>query len=327
MNVYLTFDVEVWCRSWSSLDAIFPMSFERYVYGRSKAGEYALPEILKLLKTNELRGVFFIEPLFAARFGQAWLNTIVDIIRDGWARRAVASASGVERRGPAADFPGCDRSSASTSVAIRDRSRTYCSGWVPSSCGAPAASGCDRFVAAVLPSTGTLTLRFAGMAIRTIAVRTRCTGTAGPTCATSSTSSRRSVLNDITVLPITLFRDGSGRLRPAQVGSASFPEIRAALESAHAAGNEHFVILAHNFEMLKVGKSVPDPFVVRRFGKLCSYLRENADRFSCRALTDAAMPSGRSAAPGAAAGATVGHGTAPYRAVAAASPLNPRDGA
>ena len=38
MNVYLTFDVEVWCNDWTQLDARFPASFDRYVYGRSARG-------------------------------------------------------------------------------------------------------------------------------------------------------------------------------------------------------------------------------------------------------------------------------------------------
>lgn len=68
MNVYLTFDIEVWCNGWDNLDA-FPKHFERYVFGRSRHGEYALPKTLEILNRYDLKGVFFVEPLFAARFG------------------------------------------------------------------------------------------------------------------------------------------------------------------------------------------------------------------------------------------------------------------
>ena len=34
MNVYLTFDIEVWCNGWKDLDGAFPASFDRYVFGR-----------------------------------------------------------------------------------------------------------------------------------------------------------------------------------------------------------------------------------------------------------------------------------------------------
>ena len=83
MNVYLSFDIEVWCNGWKDLDGQFPASFERYVYGRSSRGDYALPKTLEILERNGLKGVFFVEPLFAARFGIDKLAVIVDLIRAG----------------------------------------------------------------------------------------------------------------------------------------------------------------------------------------------------------------------------------------------------
>ena len=47
MNIYLTFDVEIWCGGWDDLDSRFPSSFQRYVYGRSRKGDYALPKTLE----------------------------------------------------------------------------------------------------------------------------------------------------------------------------------------------------------------------------------------------------------------------------------------
>ncbi len=63
MKVYLTFDVEIWCNGWDDLDGRFPSSFERYVYGRSRHGDYALPKTLEILAGTGLTGVFFVEPL------------------------------------------------------------------------------------------------------------------------------------------------------------------------------------------------------------------------------------------------------------------------
>lgn len=80
MNVHLTFDVEIWCNGWRHLDQEFPAAFERYVYGRSKRGEYALPATLDVLNRHGLRGTFFVEPLFAARFGMKYLQRIVRMI-------------------------------------------------------------------------------------------------------------------------------------------------------------------------------------------------------------------------------------------------------
>jgi hypothetical protein len=79
---------------------------------------------------------------------------------------------------------------------------------------------------------------------------------------------------------MTIFRDGTGRLRPAQLGSCSVAELEGALESTRALGIGHFVLLSHNFEMLKQGRSNPDGIVVRRFEKLCKLLAARRDEFT-----------------------------------------------
>ena len=95
MNVYITFDVEVWCNSWRDLDARFPASFERYYFGRSDAGDYALPKTLEILNRHGLLGVFFVEPLFSARFGSpSGHRHRSDPVR--WAGHPAASASGMD---------------------------------------------------------------------------------------------------------------------------------------------------------------------------------------------------------------------------------------
>jgi hypothetical protein len=62
-----------------------------------------------------------------------------------------------------------------------------------------------------------------------------------------------------------------------QVGSTSFTEFRHLLESASAQGRCAFVIVSHNFEMLKPDRSTPDEIVVRRFYRLCRFLADHRD--------------------------------------------------
>jgi hypothetical protein len=73
-QVLLTFDVEIWCASWSDLDRGFPDAFGRYIYGPTASGDYGLPFALRVLGDHGLRGTFFVEPLFATRFGIAPLS-------------------------------------------------------------------------------------------------------------------------------------------------------------------------------------------------------------------------------------------------------------
>ncbi len=82
MNVHLTFDIEVWCNGWENLDREFATCYPRYVYGRSRRGDYALPKTLEILSRHGIKGVFFVEPLFSARFGQEYLQRIVRMIDD-----------------------------------------------------------------------------------------------------------------------------------------------------------------------------------------------------------------------------------------------------
>ena len=64
MDVLITFDVEIWCNSWEELDDRFPDAYQRYVYGSSRKGNFALPHILGTLNRYGLKGVFFVEPMF-----------------------------------------------------------------------------------------------------------------------------------------------------------------------------------------------------------------------------------------------------------------------
>jgi hypothetical protein len=95
----------------------------------------------------------------------------------------------------------------------------------------------------------------------------------------------------VDVVPVTVFRDGLGRQRPAQVGACGLAEMRQALAKAHANGRQHFVFVSHNFEMLKPGRSEPDLVVVRRFEGLCRHLAADRDRYQVVAFDGPAQGS------------------------------------
>jgi hypothetical protein len=107
----------------------------------------------------------------------------------------------------------------------------------------------------------------------------RCYAISAPELVRQRCSSMPFSVNSVLTYPVTVFRDGFGRLRPAQLGACSFREMRQALESAYIAGCSDFVIVSHNFEMLKPGQSDPDFVVVRRFEQLCRFLSDNSVQF------------------------------------------------
>ena len=62
--------------------------------------------------------------------------------------------------------------------------------------------------------------------------------------------------------------------------------MRNALLSAHRGGISDFVIVSHNFEMLKPGSNSPDWVVVKRFERLCAFLATQPRLFVVRGFQD-----------------------------------------
>ena len=271
MKIYLTFDVEIWCDGWQELDARFPSSFDRYVYGRSAKGNYALPKTLEILDRYGLKGVFFVEPLFAARFGVEHLASIVNLIgashhdiqlhmHPEWTDeiRPLLFAGAAKKRQHMSYYTLDEQ------VALISKGRELLAqvGYPDITAFRAGSFACDHNTYRALEQLGI------GIDSSLHAV-----------LADSGKDLRGQLdffhpleFERVRILPMTVFRDGFGRLRPAQVGACSFGELRDAINSAADNQMEHFVVLSHNFEMLKQGRSEPDELVVARFQRLCVFL-------------------------------------------------------
>lgn len=276
MNVLLTFDIEVWCNSWKTLEQDFPTSFERYVFGRSKEGDFALPKTLEILDRNGLRGVFFVEPLFATRFGLEPLATIVGLIQQAgqeiqlhlhpeWTDEALSPLlpNVTTKRQHLSYYSGDEQA-----ALIRHGLRLL----REAGARAPSAfrSGsfaCNEDTFAAIAANG---LRFDSSINRTLPVS--LPGNAQPM---SAGLCEPFAANGLEVYPMTIFRDGFRRLRHAQIGACSASELIDAIQSAQADGWPSFVTLSHNFELMVPNKTHPDLIVVRRFEALCRFLGRN----------------------------------------------------
>jgi hypothetical protein len=82
--------------------------------------------------------------------------------------------------------------------------------------------------------------------------------------------------------PMTVFHNGTGSLRHAQVTACSYREMEGLLWQALESGRKSFVILSHNFELLNGSMNRPDDIVVTRFRNLCSFLDRHRDCFRVR---------------------------------------------
>lgn len=274
MNVYLTFDIEVWCNGWDKLDAVFPGNFERYVFGRSKHGDYALPKTLEILNRHGLKGVFFVEPLFAARFGSEYLEKIVNLIRDAgqeiqlhihpeWTDEiSPPIIEDVYRKRQHLSYYTLEEQTTLIAFAKAQLER--------------AGSGpISTFRAGSFAANGNTFKALLRNGIFYDSSLNRCYPISAPDLRQQHEFISPFEVDGVISFPVSVFIDGFGKERPAQVGACSSGELRNALLDGCKAGLTDFVVLSHNFEMLKPNTAEPDWIVVRRFENLCKFLDEH----------------------------------------------------
>jgi hypothetical protein len=275
--VLLTFDVEIWCDGWNALDANFPASFARYVYGHTRQGSFALPKTLGILDQHNLKGIFFVEPLFAARFGIQHLKTIVALILDsGHEVQLHLHPEWTDEISP----PPL------SNVAAKRQFLSYYSldeqtKLVRLSLELMKAAGASRPTAFRAGSFAANVDTFAALRANDIQLDFSINSTI-PVSVADLRDGRdlvsSQVIDGVLSLPMAVFQDGFGSYRHAQICACSADEMIEAIEGAATAGWPEFVVLSHNFEMQKPGSSAPNTIVVNRFERLCEYLDRHRDR-------------------------------------------------
>lgn len=278
VDVFLTVDVEVWCDDWSTLDATFADAYRRYVYGPTPRGRFGLPRQLEALNAHGLQAVFFVESLFACRFGTAPLAEIVGLLQDGgqevqlhlhpeWTQEA--------RQPLVAPFPG--RRSGMAQFGLDDQAALV--GAAREQLAAAGAAAIDAFRAGSF-----------GFDLDTLAALERH-GIGFDSSYNASMTGLGSGLRPgerlagpvrhggVWELPMTVFEDGTGRLRHAQLTACSSAELESVLWQAADRGDPAVVLLWHNFELLNPAKTRADPIVVARFDRLCRFLDRHRDAF------------------------------------------------
>lgn len=102
-------------------------------------------------------------------------------------------------------------------------------------------------------------------------------------------------INDIYELPITCFKESipliANRIRPLDLNSASFNQIKKTLEFAHENNMHCVTIILHSFSFIhskdvQYAKVKIRKNVIQRFKKICSFLSENSQYYRVRRLDD-----------------------------------------
>ncbi len=278
MRVFLTFDVEVWCEDWADLDRDFPDAFQRYIYGPTTSGQYGLPFELRVLCEHGLHGVFFVEPLFAARFGVAPLSEIVALIQD--AEHEVQLHLHTEWADEACEtlLPAVSTKrqflwmfSRAEQVALIEAGKRF---FARAGAQAPNAFRAGNYG---LGHDTHAALKQAHIQFDSSLNSSMLDPASG--LAVEPVYTQPFLRDGVVEVPVSVYRDGFARLRHAQVTACSFAEMEKFLWRAAAAEWDSVVIVSHSFELLNPAKDKPDRIAVDRFLKLCRFLDRNRDAF------------------------------------------------
>jgi len=303
LNVFLTVDTEVWCGGWSRLDEVFPRSFRQYVYGDTPDGPGAMPLKLQILGDHGLHAVFFVEPLFALRFGTPPLAEIVDMIGKAgqevqlhlhteWVDEAPGAVlpPGGGKRQNMRDFSRDEQAQ----LLARGRAMLESAGAGPIAAFRAGNYGLNRDTLRALSATG--------FQFDSSFNRARHAGDAS--LSDDGWAGGSAVVEGVWEFPVTVFRDGRGRDRPLQIGACSFEEMQDVLSRAAGDGWSAAVIVSHNFELMNQRRDRVDPIAARRFRKLCELLDRRRDLFRTAGFRDLSPAS--APAPARALGSSVG---------------------
>ena len=276
LGVLITIDTEIWCDGWTDIDAKFPDAFRKYIYGTTGHGDYGLPFQLRVLNDNGLRAVFFVEPLFATRFGMAPLEEIVGLITE--AGQSVEMHLHTEWVDESLTPILPDVASKRQHISYFSYDEQCLLLAKAGELLKEAGSGQLRAYRAGSFGANNDTLR--ALAATGIGIDSSLNPTAEP-CAIRVHEPMRQprMLDGVLEVPMTVFTDGIGRQRPAQLTACSFGEIKSALTEALRLKWRIFVMLSHSFELLNDRLTRRNPIVVRRFVRLCEYLAANRDCF------------------------------------------------
>lgn len=281
LNVFITVDVEVWCGGWSNIGDKFPKAFKQYVYGQTDHGCFGLPFQTKVLVEHGLKGVFFVEPLFSTRFGDEPLAEIVNLLNSSLQEIQLHLHTEWVDEALAPIFPNV--------IGKRQYLRYFT---------LEEQTILLKMGLSLLSSAGASPInafRAGGFGFNIDTLRALVNN--GITFDSSYNVTQFGLDSGVMLgtpvfapiecegvyeYPMTVFKDGLGKLRHAQISACSFRELEGLLWGALDAGWDSVVLLSHNFELLNQAKDRPDWVAVKRFEKLCKFLERNQDCFAVR---------------------------------------------
>lgn len=281
VKVFFTVDVEVWPGGWTDIDARFPQAFRQYIYGDTPHGPYGLPLKLRVLKEHGLTGVFFVEPLFSARYGKAPLEEIVGLIREGGqdVQLHLHTEWANEAREPVLPQPVERKTQHLSYFSLPDQIALL--GWAKqrmADVGAPVTAfraGSFAFNADTLRA-----LEANDIYLDSSYNHYYGGASAGVwDAADSEIPIEPFRFGRVLEFPVTIYRDLPFHVRSLQLKGCSLQEMKNVLRRAAEQQHSAVVIVSHSFELLDRRDFSRDEIVARRFFGLCEFLARHGDLF------------------------------------------------
>jgi len=281
LNVFFTVDVEIWCDGWNNIDNNFPRAFQRHIYGPTPEGNFGLPYQINLLRHYGFTGVFFIEPFFSLRCGHQPLAEVVQLVQSGLQEVQLhLHTEWLDESEPPLVKGLQDKQQHLKNFSLSEQTHLIEAGIDLLSLAG--AHGINAFRAGNFAANNDTLVALANNNIRFDSSYNE--SLLGTNCGITSASSvlDTQCIGETYEYPMTVFDDGSGSLRHAQLTACTFSEIQHLLWQALEMNYHSFTILSHSFELLNQTKSQADKIVVKRFESLLEFLDQNREVFCVR---------------------------------------------
>ena len=284
VDVYLTSDVEIWCNGWNNLDDAFPAAFKRYIYGHTKHGDYGLGFQTQALKERGLTANFFVEPLFSYRFGLPFLSEIVDIIQAQQQNVELhLHTEWVDEITPALIPNSNKKRQHLRYFTLEEQTQLIAAGKQQL-----LNAGVDQIDAFRAGSFAFNQDTLTALTTNGIGIDSSYNATQfGPSSGVRPEQLMTQAFQEgaISEYPMSVFDDGFGKLRHAQLTACSFREIETILWQALESGQQSFVFLFHNFELLNRSHNHLDRVMLKRFEQLLDFLERNRKDFPTQSFS------------------------------------------
>lgn len=299
LNVFITIDTECWPRERDWRETGLRSDVRREIFGDTPEGEFGIGYQMRVLNEHGLRGVFFVEALFATAVGVERLAEIVSAVRQAGHEVQLHIHPEWLAWTDRSPLPG------RTGQNMKDFSEDEQALLIDVGLANLRASGASDVCAFRAGNYGADFNTLRALARQGIKYDTSYNaGYLDTDCGMRTHEvllQPREILG-VVELPVSHFTDWPGHVRHTQLCACSATEMEGALLAAWRQGWTSFVIVAHSFELLKRRKSaglapLPDRVVIRRFERLCRFLADHRDQFQVRGFAGLAEGEMLSAAP------------------------------